>query len=753
MSAIKIDSFGGMIPAWDSRLLPPTQADLSINCYLIGGNLIGWRQPKLLRALKNSAAKYVYRILNEAPNDTSITAPNSFFMEFEDADTLVIKSPVVDDSFQRYYWASPSTPPSYNTYDRILNGDPPWLLGVPASGCNPGVTVTGGGDTIQVGDSTVFPGAGASDFRPGNSVFLIPVIPDGTLIVQSVSFMPASTDGTLQFQAVVYSDASGAPDQLLGIGNIVTGVSAGTTAISTITNGVSVISDVTYWIGIAHDNAMEVTVADTRANPGAMAFNTFSNGPPDPIVADGGQPTWQLWSDLLGASVFTARAYVYTWVTEYGEEGPPSPPAVVNGWSNATWTVSVFQPEPENMGVDRNITHTRIYRSITNQSGQGTYFFVAEIPVTQEIYEDTIGDDVVALNAQLQSLYWFPPPSDLQGLVTFPNGITVGWQSNEIWFSEPYRPHAWPPNYVLATEYPVVGLGVCGQAIVVCTQGTPYVITGINPSAMSIIKINLPEPCLHRGSIVATDTTVLYVSQNGLVQISQSGAGSNVTEGWISREKWQALTPHQYVRSVKLATSYYGFGTTSGADTSVAHQGFTVELSSQDQTSFTIWPQAGGHRLGFSELSSPNGYAIDNVLLDPWTGTGLLIQNGGIWYYDFTDQNPVIVPYKWRSKKFQSQSAKNFSAMKVWFDVPSTTPPQIDRNTAEPQPALGDNQFGIVRVFADDQLFTTREIRKSGELLRIYSGGKYETLQIEIEGRISISNAQIATSVRELGLV
>ena len=91
--------------------------------------------------------------------------------------------------------------------------------------------------------------------------------------------------------------------------------------------------------------------------------------------------------------------------------------------------------------------------------------------------------------------------------------------------------------------------------------------------------------------------------------------------------------------------------------------------------------------------------------------------------------------------------------MKLWFDVPSTTPPQVDRNTAEPQPALGDNQFGIVRVFADDQLFTTREIRKSGELLRIYSGGKYETLQVEIEGRISISNAQIATSVRELGLV
>jgi hypothetical protein len=41
----------------------------------------------------------------------------------------------------------------------------------------------------------------------------------------------------------------------------------------------------------------------------------------------------------------------------------------------------------------------------------------------------------------------------------------------------------------------------------------------------------------------------------------------------------------------------------------------------------------------------------------------------------------------------------------------------------------------------------------SGELLRIHSSSKYETWQFEIESRVSISNAQIATSVKELGLV
>ena len=59
----------------------------------------------------------------------------------------------------------------------------------------------------------------------------------------------------------------------------------------------------------------------------------------------------------------------------------------------------------------------------------------------------------------------------------------------------------------------------------------------------------------------------------------------------------------------------------------------------------------------------------------------------------------------------------------------------------------------MVRVFADGVLYTTRELRSSGELLRIFSGEKVEEWQFEIEGRVNISNMQVATSVKELGLV
>lgn len=752
MTALKLDKFGGMLPAWDSRLLPEGQADYALNTYLFSGSLIGWRQPKLLYTLKDSAAKYVFRIPNRDTNNTLITAEDSFWMEFADADTTVMRTPVVNDSFQRYYFASPSVRPSYNTYDRIVAGDHPWVLGVPGSGCTAGVTVEGGGDTMQLGHVGVVAGQGAGDYRYGNQIFLLPVTPDGAMLLQSVSFVPTADNATGKHQAIAFSDLNGVPFELLGVGEEVTGVSANTMAFSLFTNGVSVIANTTYWIGIAIDSAIYVTIAEAT-NLGKFFSFTYTNTAPEQAPATTAGPTWQMWADFVGSSVFEARAYLYTWVTEYGEEGPPSEPTIVNGWSNATWTVTMWTPEPENMGVLRNITKTRIYRSISSQSGQGTYFLVAEIPVAQPTYVDTSPDNEVAFNAQMQSLYWYGPPEDLQGMVPFPNGITVGWRENEIWFSEVYRPHAWPPNYVLTTEFPIVGIGVCGQSIVVCTQGSPYLVAGVNPGSMALLKINLPEPCLHRGSIVATDTTVLYVSQNGLIQVSSSGAGANVTEGWISRERWQELTPQRHVRAIKHATSYFAFGSVAPDDPSVARRGFTVELSGQDQMSFTIWPQAGGHRLGFTVLSSPNDFDVDNVLLDQWTGVGLLVQNEGVYYYDFTDQNPIIVPYMWRSKTYQQLSAKNFEAIKVWFTVPDSTPPQVDRNTNDPQATLSPNQYGIVRVYADGDLWTTRELRKSGELLRIYSGIKVEQWQFEVEGRINISNLQIATSVKELGLV
>lgn len=900
MAAIKMEKFGGMLPAWDNNLLPDGQASVSENCYLFSGALNGWRTPRLLRSLLNSAARAVYRVptttratasanlifklnvnagdtvkvgeelytftatvtnpyhvlvganatasatnlfaaltigtgvgtlygtgtcpnlviaqdgtnvlgvhdfgtgnlpwiylkatdFGEAFNTTPVTESTAHvrlvwlstpltlitdvittfrgglnegfdsaitgtatWLEFEDAQTDVLRSPIVNDRFGRYYFASPSQVPQYNTYDRIVAGTAAWKLGVPAPGCAPTVTVTGGGETTKLGFEI---SASTVDDAPGaNTIFLIKITPVGAMHVNNVSFMPGSQVGEpldnalAEYNAVVYSDVAGVPTALMGSGDVLRGVGQGTIAVATFLTPVELLANTSYWVGIMSPRNIKIRKADDTGTAGIVSLNTWGNGAPAVLGAyTSGQPDWQMWAELESTSIIEARAYVYTWLTEYSEEGPPSLPTLVNGWSNGTWTIGLFSPPTDEMGVTRNITKKRLYRTISAEGGQTTYFLVAELPVLDDTYVDIVLDDIVALNSQMETDVWFPPPEGLVGIVSLPNGIFAGFKGNEIWFSQPYIPHAWPPNYVLTTEWPIVGLGVVNNSIVACTGGQPYLASGVNPQSMVLTKIGIPDPCISRGSIVSTDQGVLYSSPNGLILVTQYGQASNVTELWITREKWRVLTPPKYTKAVKLASSYFAYGLETAGDATYAKQGFTLELSAGDANSFTIWPQPGNHRLGITTLTAPGNLNVFNLQVDPWTGIGLIIQNAKVYYYDFSDTAPTIMPYKWRSKSYQQKTKHNFSAMKVYFTAEAGAPTQSAvRDTSVTMPTLGANQYGIIRVYADGVLVTTREIRSSGEMLRITSGFKAEKWEWEIEARVLISNVQVATSVKEL---
>ena len=187
MTAYKLDKYGGMLPAWDERLLPEGQAAFSRDCYLFSGALTGWRKPKLLRQLRDSTAQFVYRVPNKITNNTSILADDSKWLEFPDPDTTVMRSPVVQDQWDRFYYANTTQAPRYNTYQRIVEDQHDWILGVPQSGCTPGVQVTGGGDTIQVGypEPDVQTSTGFQ-YVPGHHITLVPFVPSGSMLISSL---------------------------------------------------------------------------------------------------------------------------------------------------------------------------------------------------------------------------------------------------------------------------------------------------------------------------------------------------------------------------------------------------------------------------------------------------------------------------------------------------------------------------------------------------------------------------------------
>lgn len=722
--------------------------------------------------------------------DPTITAASQY-LEFADPDTNVLKSQVVSDQFKRFYFASPSVQPQYNTTLRIQQNRSNWFLGINPPGVAPGVTVTGGGNTGRLGIASTQGGViGAS----ANTMYLTPIVPAGTFQINDVAFVPTVSNPTVHWQVAVYIDVNGggnstptAPGQLLSVSPIGTGLTAGVAAVGAFINPAGLEAGVPYWIGFFTDQV--ITVQNGDGTTGMQSFTqTFANGPPSNAPTTNtiaGANNMMLFMDYLSSDVIESRAYVYTWISAYGEESAPSPFALVNGWSNGSWRIVVSAPPPSDLGVNRNLAILRIYRTVTASSGVTSYYRVVDVSLGSGdtdaitavaadtgclaptlVYTDIALDNVIALNIQLASTNFFPPPSDLVGIVNLPNGMMAGFKKNEVWFCEPYFPHAWPPGYTVAVDFPIVGLGVTSGALVACTSALPFLITGSTPGQMNCFKGTRPEPCLSRGSIVSLDTGVFYISPNGLIQMPNTGQLANITQPWISREEWDALVPQKNTRAVILAGTYFCFGTTNGSDTSVAQVGFNIEMDS-DSSSFSIWPQPGGHRLGFMPMTSPLGFNIDNVFIDPWTGQCVLLMNGAEYWYDFTDPAPTVQPFDWLSKKYQTLARKNFSAMRIFFQVPPGTPaqnpaantaPAVDPSWATLQPG----QWGIIKIWADPDdgfhsgdmvLVMAREIRRNGQIFRLPSGFKAENWQVEIMGRILVSNIQLATSVAELAKI
>lgn len=597
MVAINLEGFGGMIPAVDDRLLPNAHAALSENAWVYKGTLHGFHEPVGVYSCQLPTTKKVYRIPIQYYDKDHI--PDSYWMEFDVADTDVIRSPTVGDSFDRYYWASAQDitplPPMYNTRERIVAGDDPFLLGIPA----PTVAMT----------------------------------------------LPTVTGGT-------------APTE--------------------------------------------------------------------------------------------TRAYVYTWVSAYGEESAPSPPVTFSGNANGTWNITVI-PAIGGVATDRNITHINIYRTITSSLGTATYYFVAQVTIGTTSYNDSIATTTVSVANILKSLYWTPPPEDLEGMVSMPNGMVAGWRGNEVWFCEPYRLHAWPSIYCVSVEYPIVGMGVIGQSLIVCTTGNPYSVSGVNPSTMALSRLAQFEPCLSRSSVVSTPIGVCYASSNGLA-IASPGAVTIVSREMIGKDDWQSLLSLPTLRATTLNGGYYAWGSVrAGCFDSEAFQPDAFLQDDYTGAYTGAFIDINDKRISYHKLSYPPA-PTDNVITDHWTGEVFLLRDGEVLWLDISSSR-VEGTYKWRSKRYNMQDRKNLGAMRIWFDLNADLPTLNPVPNLDPDQELAADQYGLVRVYADDTLVYTNEIRTSGALMRLPSGFKAQYYQIEVEARVEISKIEAASSVKELTVV
>lgn len=247
------------------------------------------------------------------------------------------------------------------------------------------------------------------------------------------------------------------------------------------------------------------------------------------------------------------RVYVYTHVTEYGEEGPPSLPS---------FSASIDPTEPvviSNLAVAPtgayNITKKYLYR--TNGGDTTTnYQFVAEIPIATTSYEDRLKG--AELGEVIPSIDWQPPPADMKGLRMMANGIATGYSGKDVLFSPAFMPHAYPTTYRMTLEDTIVGIGVFGQSVVAMTNTFPYVINGIDPQSMTMTKTSVQQACVSKRSIVETGDGVIYASPDGLMVFNASGF-KLATEKLLTPQQWLAYNPtsmHSYIYENRLHVFY-----------------------------------------------------------------------------------------------------------------------------------------------------------------------------------------------------
>jgi len=426
--------------------------------------------------------------------------------------------------------------------------------------------------------------------------------------------------------------------------------------------------------------------------------NYYEMGVPSPTMA----PTL---SASSAAAPTETRAYVYTHVTEFGvvaEESAPSPAAtVVCSTEGATVTVGGFLAPPNG---NYNFKYRRIYRTVTGASTV-SYQLVAEIPFAQTSYSDT--KTVAELGSVMSSLYYTPPPDGLRGLVAMPNGILAGFVGNQVWFCEPYLPHAWPANYMVTTKDRIVGLGVFGNSLFVGTTSNPYLITGNSPAAMTQEMLPLVQPCVAKRSIASDQYGVVYASPNGLVSLGQ-GTQDVITNPLYTRDEWQLLNPQTLIGMI-YNNQYFGFYTdATGAKAIVITRGDNPPLIEFEfDASAVHTDKSSGQIYGVS--------AANNTI------------------YELDAHPTAKTTYEWQSKKFVLPSPLSFGVFKLQSDATVSAPV-------------------TVTIFADGTQYAQKTVT-STKPVRLPATRKGTTWEVKLTGNVPVRGFVMATTVGELGMV
>ena len=430
----------------------------------------------------------------------------------------------------------------------------------------------------------------------------------------------------------------------------------------------------------------------------------FRLGIPTPTSFDSVTVTGS--SSVSSTETPQARSYIFTYVSAFGEEGPPNTALlsqVVSVFSDQSVTVNF----PANPSGNFNLASKRLYRTDTD----GIFRFVATIPLASDTFNDTVAE--ANLGEEIPTSSFVGPPDDdssehpdgpLLGLISLPNGFLAGFSGQTVAFSEAFQPHAFPTAYRLTMKSDVVAIAPLTTGVLVLTKEKPAVIQGVDPEAMTMMEIDSTLSCVAKRSVVDMGPFVMYASPDGLVAATDNSL-QLATENILTRDQWQALVPSTIV-GFQWEGHYIGFYN-----------------DGSESKGFIFDPRGGKNsfvKLDFHATAGFNDLEEDELYL---------VVGGSV--VKFAAHASSLLSYTWRSKSFYVSRPINPGVAKLNCD------------SYTPNPTF--------KLFADGVEKHSQTVTSSSTF-RLPAGYKANEFEIEISGSVPVNEVCVYESAEEIGV-
>ncbi len=550
MAAVKIVKFLGEAPKIASELLPDAAAQIAFNVKLYSGDLIPYRLPYLAGNVnRNGTIKTLFALRDPDTDDLKWLTWTT--------DVDIVTASASEDQEQRFYYTGDGVPKVSN-YELATSGTEPY---------------------------------------PNNSYDLGLPLPETKLTTTASSFSQKSSTSRAR-DAGNYATVVTSTNHELRTGMIVTisGFPAATSSVATFnaTNAeVTVVNDTTFTyfspgeqVSTTSDTNGRVSLAGGTI-PRNYVYTWFTpweeesiaSEPSDNLYIKEGQlvtvsnlPTAKPTGSNFVRGVRLYRTLASSAGTEYYRLATLWFPTTLARVSRTANVSRVTLSSHHNLAIDDrfkisgctdssfNITGgivTDIIDDTTFEYAQTASNVADKAETTGTLYHDVAetldkparywGDGSYTFTDDFDSRSLFdilgtdeydPPPEDLQGLIVAQNNILVGFVGNQLFFSEPNIPHAWPAKYALTFEYDIVGIAAVGGYILVLTEEYPYQVSGANPATMAYARIDTQFPCLSKRSIVNMGYGVAYVTFGGLAVYSPSSGMDLITKFVHDWDTW-----------------------------------------------------------------------------------------------------------------------------------------------------------------------------------------------------------------------